>query len=65
MNEKGTCGALKIVIGLTMIWVAVDTAGLDVAVTWPKWLLVPAFLGYGFGFLASALRPGGRFGRQI
>jgi hypothetical protein len=65
MNAKSTCGMLKIIIGVTMIWVAVDTASLDAAVAWPKWLLVPVFLGFGFGFFASALRPDRRAERQI
>ena len=55
MDEDNAIGALKTAIGVAMVWMAVDTAALDTAVAWPKWVLVPVLLAYGFGFFASAL----------
>ncbi len=63
MKETDVIGATHRVLGIVMAWVAVDTATIDAAVTWPKWLLVPMFAAFGFGFLVSALRAGTRSGQ--
>lgn len=56
MRDDTVIPLLKAAIGVMMAWSAVDTATLEAAVSWPKWLLVPAFLAFGLGFFASALR---------
>jgi hypothetical protein len=56
MRNEPFIAFLKAAIGAMLAWSAVATAALEAAVSWPKWLLVPAFLAFALGFFASALR---------
>lgn len=56
MDGRRSIGAMHAALGSMMAWVAVDTAMIDAPDHWPKWLLVPVLLAYGFGFFVAMLR---------